>query len=256
MNQQALKVLYQDDHLIAIDKPAGLLCHRSRIDKQATEFAVQMLRQQISRHVFLIHRLDRPTAGVLLFALDSQSARKLSEQMARHEIIKHYQAIVRGHPPNQGRWDEPLLEKPDRKTDRLAQKDKNPQPAITEFETTRKWEIPFRSGKYATSRYSEVWVRPLTGRRHQIRRHFNHMAHPIIGDTTHGDRRHNRSFRENLGITGLLLFARQIELRHPTRGDWLKIVAGPNQTLHDARQKLNEHALDPNETTPTPNTSA
>ena len=240
MNPTALKILYQDEALIAIDKPPGLLCHRSRIDKRATEFAVQKLRAQIDHDVFLIHRLDRPTGGVLLFALDSHVARLLSEQMARREMIKHYRAIVRGHPPCQGRWDEALQEKPDRKADKLATKGKAPQPAITEFQTVQRWEIPFSVGKYPTSRCSEVLVRPLTGRRHQIRRHFNHMAHPIIGDTSHGDRRHNRLFREQLGVTGLLLFACQIEFRHPTGQHWLKISAGPNPTFQNARQKLNQ----------------
>ncbi|MDG2013356.1 MAG: pseudouridine synthase [Pirellulaceae bacterium] len=243
MTNSRLEILYQDEALIAVDKPAGLLCHRSRIDKFATEFAVQKLRDQIGSDVFLIHRIDRPTSGVLLFALNSATARNLSQQMASHEIIKEYRAIVRGHPPQHGRWEEALLEKPDRKTDREAQKDKPPQAAITEFATQTYWEIPFSAGKYPTSRYSEVLVKPLTGRRHQIRRHFNHMAYPLIGDTSHGDRRHNRLFREELGVSGLLLVACLVKFRHPVSGDWVQVSANPNVAFKEARRQLWLHDI-------------
>ena len=238
-----LKILYHDESIVAVDKPAGLLCHRSRIDKYATEFAVQKLRDQIGSEVFLVHRIDRPTSGVLLFALNSTTARDLSQQMASHKISKQYRAIVRGYPPQRGCWEEALLEKPDRKTDRDAEKDKLPQTAITEFETQTCWEIPFSAGKYSTSRYSEVLVKPQTGRRHQIRRHFNHMAHPLIGDSTHGDRRHNRLFREQLGVSGLLLVACAVGFRHPISNVWTQVIANPSEAFEKARRQLSLHNL-------------
>lgn len=74
-----LEIIYQDDELIAINKPAGMLVHRSWLDKHETVFAMQTLRDQIGQHVFLIHRLDRPTSGVLLFALNSEMARTISQ---------------------------------------------------------------------------------------------------------------------------------------------------------------------------------
>ena len=238
MPNSPLKILYQDETIVAVDKPAGLLCHRSRIDKFATEFAVQKLREQMGQEVFLVHRIDRPTSGVLLFALNSTTARDLSQQMAGHEICKSYRAIVRGHPPQRGRWEEALLEKPDRMTDLGAQKDKPPQAAITEFETQTHWEIPFSAGKYPTSRYAEVLVKPKTGRRHQIRRHFNHMAYPLIGDSSHGDRRHNRLFREELGVSGLLLVASGLEFRHPISNARIQVTAKPNEAFKKARRQL------------------
>jgi len=192
-----------------------LLVHRSRIAIDATEFAVQRLRDQIGQPVFPVHRIDRPTSGVLLFGLNRDVARALSKQFEQRTIEKSYTAIVRGHPADSGRWDEPLQEKHDPIVDRLADKQKPKQHAITEFQTMQRWTVPYSTGKYPSSRYSLVAVRPLTGRRHQIRRHFNHMAYPLVGDSTHGDRRHNRLFREQFGIKRLLLVARSMTFVHP-----------------------------------------
>ena len=211
--------------MVAIDKPAGLLVHRSRIDVHATEFALQKLRDQIGQPVFPVHRIDRPTSGVLLFALSSAIARQLAEQFAARSVRKKYQAIVRGHPPATKRWDEPLVEKRDRIVDKKAALDKPAQPAVTELETLCSWTVPFSAGKYPASRYSLINAMPLTGRKHQLRRHLNHMAFPILGDTTYGDRRHNRLFRETFGVNRLLLMAKRLELVHPVSGDPIVIEA-------------------------------
>lgn len=235
-----LTILLQDEHLVAIDKPAGMLVHRSRIDVHAREFAMQTLRDQIGQPVFPVHRIDRPTSGVLLFALDSHIARELSEQFQQRTISKTYYAIVRGHSPTTGTWDEPLIEKPDKIVDRLADKDKPAQSAITKFETLQSWTIPFSTGKYPNSRYSLVDVQPLTGRKHQIRRHFNHMAHPLIGDTTHGDRRHNRLFREKLDVHRLLLVARTLTFEHPVAKELITITAPLGIEFEKAIQRLDE----------------
>ena len=173
-----LEIVYQDESLVAINKPAGLLVHRSRIDVRATEFALQRLRDQIQQSVFPVHRIDRPTSGVLLFALDSKIAAAVAKQFEQRTVEKSYHAIVRGFLPENGCWDEPLVEKHDRIVDRKAQKNKAAQPATTQFRLSWQWEIPFSAGKYPTSRYSLATIRPLTGRKHQIRRHFNHMAPP------------------------------------------------------------------------------
>jgi tRNA pseudouridine65 synthase len=236
--QSLLKILFQDDALVAIDKPAGLLVHRSRIDAHATEFALQMLRDQIGQTVFPIHRLDRPTSGVLLFALSAGLARTMCEQFESRQTTKQYEAIVRGHPPESGRWDEPLIERHDKTTDRLADSDKPAQSAVTEFETVRSWTVPYSTGKYPNSRYSQVRIRPLTGRRHQIRRHFNHMAYPVIGDTSHGDRRHNRLFREVFGIRRLLLVARRLTFEHPLSGVTQTIQADLGSEFESAIYRL------------------
>ena len=238
-----MDILYQDDEIVAINKPAGLLVHRSRIDVHANEFALQTLRDQIGKPVFLVHRLDRPTSGVLLFAFNRESARHLANQFANRSVSKSYRAIVRGHTSDSGRWDEPLIEKLDQISDDQADANKAPQSAVTEFATITRWEVPFSSGKYANSRYSEVTIKPLTGRKHQIRRHFNHMAHPIVGDTTHGDRRHNRSFRENFQVSRLLLVAQQIEFIHPVSKANMNIVASLGSEFEFALQQLNKYAL-------------
>lgn len=234
----SLDILYQDEEIVAINKPAGLLVHRSRIDVHATEFAVQKLRDQIGIPVYPVHRLDRPTSGVLLFALNSVCARQLSLQFTQGQVQKSYRAIVRGFTPTNGRWSEALLEKHDPISDHLARPDKSPQRAITEFITQRRWEIPFSTGKYPNSRYSEVSIQPLTGRKHQIRRHFNHMSHPIIGDSSHGDTRHNRLFREQFGISRLLLVANRMSFQHPRSGQMMEVIAPPGSQYHRVTTEL------------------
>ena len=239
----SLEIVYQDESLVAINKPAGLLVHRSRLDVHATEFALQRLRDQILQPVFPVHRLDRPTSGVLLFALDPKIAAAVTKQFEQRTVEKTYRAIVRGFLPEQGEWDEPLVEKHDRIVDHQARKDKAAQSATTQFAREQCWEIPYSAGKYPTSRYSLVTIRPLTGRKHQIRRHFNHMAHPIVGDTTYGDRRHNRLFAEQVGCKRLLLAATQLTLTHPLSGSRFTIVAGTGQEFEKAIAKLDQLRL-------------
>ncbi len=243
-SNQPLTVLYRDADIVAIDKPAGLLVHRSRIDTRATEFAVQRLRQQLNQPVFLIHRLDRPTSGVLLFAFHKNAARALSQQFAERRVKKTYRAIVRGHTCDQGCWEEALVEKHDRMTDHNAQPNKPAQPATTCFETLRRWEVPFSAGKYPNSRYSEVVFRPLTGRKHQIRRHCNHFAHPIVGDTSHGDRRHNRLFRERLGVSRLLLVAEKLCFNHPVTNTRIEVKTPLGSAFENAVRGLEEFNID------------
>ena len=233
-----LEILYQDESLVAINKPAGLLVHRSRIDVHATEFALQRLRDQIQRPVFPVHRIDRPTSGVLLFALNSSIAAEVAKQFEQRTVEKSYHAIVRGFLAEDGCWEEPLVEKHDRIVDRKAQKNKAAQPATTQYRSLRQWEIPFSAGKYPTSRYSLAMIRPLTGRKHQIRRHFNHMAHPVVGDTTFGDRRHNRLFVERLRCHRLLLAATELKLNHPVSGNQITITAGLGETFERAIAEL------------------
>ncbi|MEL7499282.1 MAG: pseudouridine synthase [Planctomycetota bacterium] len=240
---EALKLLFLDQHLVAIDKPPGLLVHRSRVDVQATEFALQRLRDQLQQPVFPVHRIDRPTSGVLLFGLNQNVARTLSEQFQRRQVEKEYLAIVRGHPPERTHWNEPLLEKHDRMTDQKAQKSKPAQEAQTDFESICHWTLPFSAGKYPHSRYSLIKAIPKTGRKHQIRRHLNHMAYPIIGDTTYGDRRHNRLFRERLGISRLQLVAKLLTIRHPLSGHTITIEADNGREFDDAIRRMDEYAL-------------
>ena len=227
----SLDILYADDQLIAIDKPSGLLVHRSKIDRHETRFALQMLRDQIGRHVYPVHRLDRPTSGVLLFALNPDMARIMTELFTRRQVAKQYLAIVRGYTEDQGCIDKPLREEHDPMTDRQARRDKGAQSAITEYRTLARAELSYPVGPYRTGRYSLLRLHPQTGRRHQIRRHLNHIAHPVIGDVNHGDRYHNRFFRSHFDCHRLLLMAEGVEFIHPGTGEKLSIRAAMDDTF-------------------------
>lgn len=210
-----LTILYHDDSLVAVDKPSGLLVHRSWIAREATEFALQRVRDQIGQRVYPVHRLDRPTSGILLFAKDADTARLMTEQFAERQIDKVYHAVVRGYLAD-GVLDYPLKEELDKIADKLADPNKSAQSALTEYRCLKQIELPFAvSKKHATSRYSLMELTPKTGRKHQLRRHMSHLRHPIIGDTNHGDGRHNRFFKQHFGLNRLLLAATTLAFEHP-----------------------------------------
>jgi tRNA pseudouridine65 synthase len=210
-----LSIIYQDEYIVAINKPSGLLVHRSMLDKHETQFAVQLLRDQIGQHVFPVHRLDRPTSGVLVFALSADIARKLSEQFASQSINKTYLAIVRGHIKDEGMIDYALKEKLDKIADKMAKQDKPAQEAVTFFNRLDKFELPFAVSRYASARYSFVQLTPKTGRKHQLRRHLAHINHPIVGDTAHGDGKHNIFLRQQFNFNQLALTCKSMHLTHP-----------------------------------------
>lgn len=218
-------ILFQDDWLVAVHKPAGLLVHRSLIDRRETRFALQLVRDRIGRRVYPVHRLDKPTSGALLFALDPQTARRLTARFTQGAVQKTYLAVVRGHTAEAGVVDYALREELDRMTDALADPDKAAQPAVTAWQRLATVELPHAVGRYPTARYSLLRLEPATGRKHQIRRHMKHIFHPVVGDTTHGDGRHNRFFREQFDAHRLLLAATGLTLAHPHTGAPLAIEA-------------------------------
>jgi len=220
-----LEILFQDEYLVAINKPSGLLVHRSPIDQYETRFALQMTRDQIGRHVFPVHRLDKPTSGVLLFALSSEVASALTKQFTATTIHKTYLAVVRGYTNNSGVIDSDLQEELDKMTDKLADKDKPAQSAITHYERLATTELPYPVGRYDTARYSLVSLQPKTGRKHQLRRHMKRIYHPIVGDTTHGDGKQNKFLREQFGLDRLMLHAISMGFLHPVTGKELLINA-------------------------------
>jgi tRNA pseudouridine65 synthase len=220
-----MEILFLDDYLVAVTKPAGLLVHRSAVDRRETVSALQLTRDRIGRRVYPVHRLDRPTSGVLLFALSPEWATALGTTFATRQVVKRYLAVVRGIVPDEGLIDYPMVEEPDRMTDRLARAGKGAQDAVTTFRRLAATELPYPSGRHTTSRYSLVDARPLTGRKHQIRRHFKHLSHPVIGDTTHGDGFHNRRFREEFDCPRLLLHALSLAFTHPATGENLTVTA-------------------------------
>lgn len=211
-----LDILYQDEHLVAILKPHGLLVHRSSIARDAEEFALQILRNQLNRHVYPVHRLDRKTAGVLLFALNQEALKESSKVFAENQIDKTYLAIVRGYTADADTIDYPL------------KKDNGQlQEAVTHYRTLQRTELPVPFGKHPSSRYSLVEVKPETGRMHQIRKHFAHIFHPIIGDRPHGCNKQNRHFMESWNMTTMLLHALQLSFTHPLTKERLLISAPP-----------------------------
>jgi tRNA pseudouridine65 synthase len=199
-----LSIIYQDDEYVAINKPAGLLVHRTHIDRAETLFALQMIRDQVGGYVYPVHRLDKPTSGVILFARSSEAAGALSAQFRVHDVKKRYLAVVRGYLPDADRIDYPLTSERGRRQD-----------AVTEYRCLAQSELPHAVGRYPTARYSMGLVLPETGRTHQIRRHMKHIFHPIIGDRKYGDDRHTRFFEANFRCDRLLLHAAEIRFVHP-----------------------------------------
>ena len=230
-----LDILYRDEQMIAIDKPSGLLVHRTALDRHETEFAVQRLRDQIGQRVWPVHRLDRGTSGVLVFALDAVSAHALAQQFAQHTPTKRYVVLVRGHPPASGEIDHALRRADDAVDPRGAREGAEPvelQPALTRYRTLATVELPVAVDRYPTSRYALVEARPLTGRTHQIRRHMNHIGHPVIGDSTHGKGVHNRYFASAWGANRLMLACIHMQIRHPVTGTTISLACDPGEDFH------------------------
>jgi tRNA pseudouridine65 synthase len=199
-----LEIIYQDEYYVAINKPNGLLVHRTKIAEEKEFFAVQMLRNQIGMKVSPVHRLDRKTSGVLVFGLSSEATKLLAKQFTERTTEKEYWAIVRGFAPENGVIDKPLKSEKG-----------NLQIAETHFKTHQNFTLPIPMGKYPTCRYSLVEIRPKTGRMHQIRRHFNHINHPIVGDYKHGDYRHNHLFIKEFEAPEMFLHASELSFEHP-----------------------------------------
>ncbi len=222
---ETLEVLYQDEYLVAVNKPSGLLVHRSMIDRNETRFALQIVRNQVGQHVYPLHRLDKPTSGVLLFGLSSDVARMAGTQFAENRVEKSYLAVVRGYAPEAGVIDHALKEELDKIADKRAKQDKPAQEALSEFTRLATVELPVAIERYPQSRYSLVGVQPKTGRKHQVRRHMKHIAHPIIGDAKHGKGVHNRYFAEHFDAGRLLLHCQSMSIEHPVTGKYLELTA-------------------------------
>lgn len=226
-----LQLIHRDEQLLAVHKPAGLLVHRSPIDRHETEFALQYARElNGGEHVYPVHRLDRPTSGLLLFARDPVTASQLGQALMAGDIGKTYLAMVRGWAPEAGVIDHPLREHA------IDRRDTTEQPlreALTRYQRLATTEIPVAIEGYPASRYSLLRLQPETGRKHQLRRHLQHISHPIIGDTNYGRTRHNHYFAERFGQARLMLAATELTLRHPASGEPLRLRARPEQSFLD-----------------------
>ncbi len=194
--------IYQDEHLVVLNKPSGLLVHRGWA--QDTVTALSVARSLAGRYVFPVHRLDRSASGVLLFTTSGDLARRMQEALQAGQWRKHYIALVRGIVSERGVIDYPLAK------ERGAER----RPALSRFARLGTFE-----------RYSLVLVEPLTGRLHQIRKHFRHESHPLIGDVRYGKAEHNRLFRARFGLHRLCLHASTLEVLHPVSHEALRLKA-------------------------------
>jgi len=224
-----LEILYQDEYLVAINKPSGLLVHKSPIDKHETRFALQILRDQIGQYVYPVHRLDKPTSGVLLFALNVGIAKEMALLFRNNAIKKTYLSVVRGYTEKMGTIDHPLKQMLDTKAQKEQGITKEAQEAKTEYVRLATVELPYAVSRYPAARYSLLRLSPKSGRKHQIRRHMKHIFHPIVGDTKHGRGEHNKLFREKYGCHRLLLHAERMTFVHPVSKQSVIIEAGVDE---------------------------
>lgn len=223
-----LEILFEDEDLIAINKPHGLLVHKSSIAADTSEFALQLLRDQIGKKVYPAHRLDRKTAGVLLFSLNKEMDSAIQTAFSQNLIKKEYLAVLRGHTEPEGTIDYPL-----------KKENGTIQEALTHYKTLAQTEIDLPFGKFQTSRYSLVLAEPQTGRMHQLRRHFAHIFHPIIGDRPHGCNKQNKLWKDTFEHDTMLLHAKKIQFKHPINQQDIIIEANIQTEFQRALNLLN-----------------
>ncbi|MBE1159586.1 pseudouridine synthase [Dyella acidiphila] len=221
-----LEILYQDDALIAVNKPAGMAVHRSKMVGNTDVFLIDVLREQVGGTVYLAHRLDRATSGVLLIARSSEVAAALGEQFMSRDVHKQYLAVVRGWPePAEGIVDYPLP----------GSRETGPRrDALTAYRCMATVEVPIALGRYPQQRYALVLAEPQSGRFRQIRKHMAHIHHPVIGDCQHGRSDHNRLYKQYFSCHRMLLHAWRLHLRHPLDGRPMRLEA----PLDDAYRSL------------------
>lgn len=226
---EPLKIVYQDDALIAIDKPSGLLVHRTAIDASETRFALQLLRDQIGQEVFPCHRLDKPTSGVLLFALSKEVLKEVRQAFDEQSLEKTYIAVTRGWVDDSGTIEYDL---------RIEDKPNKVQSSLTNYSCIARSSVEHPVGRYPSGRFSLLELKPKTGRKHQIRRHLAHIRHPILGDTMHGDGAQNRFLRDYCECHRLMLRATRLQMKHPTSGEALDLQAGDEDEFNYVLEKL------------------
>ena len=230
-----LRPVHEDERFIAIYKPAGLLVHRTGIDAADQRSAVQMVRQQWAPDASPVHRLDKPTCGVLLFAKDAEALRWAQAEWGEQRVQKRYLAVVRGWMEGAGLIDYAL--RPEAEF-RGRQRERPAQEAQTRYEVLQRVELPLAVGRYATARFSLVRLSPLTGRTHQLRRHMAHLRHPIVGDTRHGDGAQNRFAREQLNAVRLFLIADGLSFERGFAGtEPMRLEATPDTELAAALER-------------------
>jgi len=213
---EPIDIVHEDIDLVAANKPAGLLVHRSKIAIDEDDFLLERLQRQLGMPLYLAHRLDRATSGVVLLAKSRGVASELGKLFMAREVVKRYLAVVRGWPDPEGMIDYAL---PD------VREHSPRKAAVTRWRTLATTTVPIALGRYPEQRYALIEARPETGRYRQIRKHFHHVSHHLIGDTSHGRGDHNRLWRMHFGMHRLLLHAWRLEFTHPRSGVALRIEA-------------------------------
>ena len=209
----AFQIIYEDEDLVVINKPSGIMVHKTSITEDKV-FILQLLRNQVGKRLYPVHRLDRGTSGVLLFATSGKVAGLIQKQFREKQVLKKYTAIVRGFLPEQGTIDSPL-----------KNGDGSFSEARTDYIPLKKTEKPYSISRYPTSRYSLLEIYPLSGKFHQIRRHLAHIRHPVIGDKKHGDCKHNKYFTQEFGLSRMLLHANMLHIIHPVTEEKMVLMA-------------------------------
>jgi len=233
LQDTALSVVYADDALAVVNKPAGLMVHDSKLARGESDFAADRLREQFGKPIFLVHRLDRATSGCLLLAFDRDTASALGRSLMAEHFRKDYLAVCRGWPaPEAGVIEHALDGGPGKPVKKEA---------VTDFRTLATAEVDWPSQQHPSSRYALLCCSPRTGRFRQIRRHLKHVHHHLVGDTSHGDGRHNLAFRMR-GVHRMLLHAWRLSFPHPGLGRELAVVAPPDDDFLRALALL---AIDP-----------
>ena len=224
-----IEIVYEDAALLAVNKPAGLLVHRSQIAADEKDFLLERLQQQLGSTLYLAHRLDRATSGVVLLAKSREIAGELGKAFMGRNVCKRYLAVVRGWPDAAGLIDYPLPDVRERSPRKAA---------LTRWRTLATATVPIALGKYAEQRYALIEAQPETGRYRQIRKHLHHVSHHLVGDTSHGRGDHNRLWRMHFGMHRMLLHAWQLELLHPVSGAALTLCAPLDETWQRVLARL------------------
>lgn len=209
-------ILHQDEHLLVVNKPAGMPVHRSRLANDSDVYLIDVLRERVPGPLHLIHRLDSATSGALLIGRSAEVAAQLGQQFMQRSVAKTYLAVCRGWPEEVGTLDYDLPG---------VRENSERKPARTHWRRLATVEVPIAINRYPQQRYALVEVVPETGRYRQIRRHFAHLRHPLIGDTSHGRTEHNRLFKQYFSTHRLLLHARALSFAHPQDAREMRIEA-------------------------------
>lgn len=229
-----IPILYQDDKIIAVHKPSAMLVHRGMGAEAHEHFLVQLVRDQIGERVNPLHRIDRPTSGIVLFATDAETTRLVQQQWFDGSIQKKYLAIVRGWMSESEGLVDQALDDPD---------NGKIQEASSRWKALDQLALPIPVSKYPEARYTLMELEPMTGRWHQLRRHMSRISHPIWGDTTHGDHNHNHLMRDHLGWWRLMLSACELHFTHPYTGEPLSIQIPSELSLMPFWNEMKAKAL-------------